>query len=83
MIATSGWNGNGNGTNSSGFAALPAGGRHYHGAFYEVGYDGFWWSSTENIANYAWCRNVNYYYIDVYRDMYLKEIGLSVRCVRD
>ncbi|MBM3455516.1 MAG: hypothetical protein FJX80_10255, partial [Bacteroidetes bacterium] len=36
----------GNGTNSSGFSGLPGGYRNYSGYFYDMGFNGFWWSST-------------------------------------
>jgi uncharacterized protein (TIGR02145 family) len=35
-----------NGSNTSGFSGLPAGYRSYNGSFYNVGSDGFWWSSS-------------------------------------
>ena len=46
MKSTSGWKENGNGTNSSGFSSLP-GGWFGNGTFKEIGYYGYWWSSTE------------------------------------
>ncbi|MBM3920821.1 MAG: hypothetical protein FJ347_06290, partial [Sphingomonadales bacterium] len=47
MKSKTGWNENGNGTNSSGFSGLPGGTRNYNGTFYTIGYDGYWWSSSE------------------------------------
>jgi len=84
MKATSGWDNNGNGTNTSGFSALPGGYRHGNGDFYYfVGTYGGWWSSTQYYTNHAWYRVLYYYYSNVYRDDYYKDYGFSVRCVRD
>ena len=56
MKSTSGWFSNGNGTNSSGFTALPGGFRLYLGSFSNIGLYGYWWSATEGNADGAWCR---------------------------
>lgn len=67
----------------SGFSALPGGYRSYSGAFYDVGYGGYWWSSSEYSAASAWSRNLLYNSSEVCRYYYDKEFGFSVRCVRD
>lgn len=73
-----------NGTNESGFSALPGGYRfHYNGNFSNVGYYGYWWSSSPHGSDYAWVRIL---YSDnglVYRYYFYRRYGLSVRCVRD
>lgn len=85
-----GWKNNGNGTNSSGFSALPAGNR-FHGTFEGLGETTRYWSTTEyiNITHLAFNRTLddnhsgvgwfqaNHYY------GYPKDFGLSVRCVKD
>ena len=69
-------------TNSSGFAGLPGGFRN--GTFYSVGYNGFWWSSTETNTAGAWSRYLYYGYAIVDRvNDYLKATGYSVRLVKD
>ena len=83
MKPSSGWNNNGNGTNSSGFNALPGGYRYTNGTFYGVGGNGYWWSATEYSATSAWSRNMYYDLSDVGRFDGGKELGFSVRCVRD
>jgi uncharacterized protein (TIGR02145 family) len=84
MKSTSGWKDNGNGTNSSGFSGLPGGFRYDDGTFGSVGKDGYWWSSTEVSTFSAWYRYLFYYDGNVYRAIYFKkEVGLSVRCLRD
>lgn len=71
-------------TNSTGFAALPAGSLFDNGMFhYGIGYFGFWWSSSESNALNAWYRCMMYDSSGVYRDSTPKECGFSVRCVRD
>jgi len=87
MKSTSGWNDydgkSANGTNTSGFTALPGGYRRSDGSFSDVGDHGYWWSSTVNDAPSAWGRCMYYYYSYVLRNNYYKEDGFSVRCVRD
>jgi len=83
MKSTSGWEENGNGTNSSGFNALPGGSRSLDGSFANVGYSGIWWSSSEGNAVYAWGRYLNYFNGIVGRLRDNKGLGFSVRCLRD
>lgn len=84
MKSTSGWESNGNGDNSSGFAALPGGGRDYDGGVFSyAGYYGYWWSATEGISNTSWNRHLGYISADVHRSYNSKSYGYSVRCTRD
>jgi len=68
-------------TNETGFTALPGGSRN--GAYYFIGYYGSWWSATEYDAIIAWYRYLYYYKSTVTRDNYAKQVGFSVRCLRD
>jgi uncharacterized protein (TIGR02145 family) len=70
-------------TNESGFTALPGGYRRNDGGFFINGYDGYWWSSTENSTNYAWNRSLGYSYDSVCRGCNGKAYGFSVRCIKD
>lgn len=70
-------------TNVAGFTALPGGSRLGSGGFYNVGDGGIWWSATENDASSAWYRVVDSGSSDVGRNSYDKEVGFSVRYVRD
>lgn len=71
-------------TNSSGFTGLPGGYRSYSsGSFYNLGYLGFFWSSTEDGASFAWNRMLYYDIDDVGRGNYYKTYGFSVRCLKD
>lgn len=69
--------------NSSGFCALPAGGRFIYGGFNNVADYCGWWTSNGNDKTTAWFRNLNYYSVTVGRNTTDKHYGLSVRCVKD
>ncbi|MBN2699163.1 MAG: T9SS type A sorting domain-containing protein [Bacteroidales bacterium] len=69
--------------NATGFSALPGGYRHDFGGFDSIGTHGTWWSATEGETNQYWYRRMGYDYSYVHRNMYLKEYGYSVRCLRD
>ena len=83
MKSTSGWNNNGNGTNSSGFSVLPGGLRDSYGSFNYIGGTGYWWSSSEINTFIAWFRILNYVNGNVDRSGSDKVDGFSVRCLRD
>lgn len=81
---TTHWNSpNTEATNETGFTALPGGGRLNYGTFFDVGNNGFWWSATEYLASSAYGRDMKYDDSMVGRDLGGKEVGFSVRCVRD
>lgn len=70
-------------TNSSGFTALPGGGRSLNGTFYNMGNFTYFWSSSEYDSLNAWIRILNYNNSDVTRGHSNKDNGFSVRCLRD
>lgn len=90
LKSVNGWNEDGNGTNSSGFNALPGGKLTTYGSYDVLGYFGFWWSSTPTgVDGKVWIWDISY----GGPDMSIKSKvwrfdadilgGLSVRCVRD
>jgi uncharacterized protein (TIGR02145 family) len=81
MKSTTGWNGNNNGTNSSGFNAFPAG-YHLTLAFVGLGDQADFWSATEAPNALAWGRNLNVN-SGVARLDHIKDLGFSCRCVKD
>lgn len=83
MKSTIGWNENGNGSNESNFLGLPGGTRNDNGTFYNIGSNGYWWSSTELDTTNAWNRFLYDDYGSVYRYDDSKRDGFSVRCLRD
>ena len=77
------WFNNGNGTNSSGFTALPAGYITESGLFFGLSELGCWWSSTEDGTADAWSRDISHENSQVRRYNAPKTEGLSVRCIKD
>ena len=81
MKSTTGWNNSGNGTNATGFNALPAG-LYAANKFHNLGGDAYFWAATENYS-FAWNRFLYSGNTDVYRNSYEKSHGLSCRCLKD
>jgi uncharacterized protein (TIGR02145 family) len=90
-MKTTGTNGAGTGlwsltnegaTNSSGFSGVPGGYRTDNGYGF-IPAAGFWWSSSGYDANNAWYRSLSCFDDNASRYKYLKQFGLSVRCLRD
>ena len=82
LRAANGWSENGNGMDCFDFSALPGGDSNGNN-FYNSGYYGFWWSSTEGYASYAYSHGTGYYGYEVYKGLNLKTNRISVRCVQD
>ena len=85
---TTGWSTNENGTNTSGFAALPGGYRNYQsGGFFGNDMLSYWWSSTDDSANgqpeVAWYRRLDGDNDGVYKATTDKRAGKYIRCVKD
>ena len=78
-----GWSKRGNGTNLSGFSALPGGSRDFYGIFDYIDRLGYWWCSTQQDTILAWYRCIDESPYYVYRTNYRKQNGFSVRCVKD
>jgi uncharacterized protein (TIGR02145 family) len=84
LKTTKGWNLNGNGTDLFGFSGLPGGSRGYDGGFNGIGYDGYWWASTQQGFSFnAWIRILDCLSPEVNRLIIYEECGFSVRCLRD
>ena len=87
LKSTSGWyedeGESGNGTDSFGFSALPAGYGDYTGFYLYEGKDAYFWSSTERISDFAY--NMYLYNYGDYAGLYNynKSYGFSVRCLKD
>ena len=77
------------GTNSSGFTALPAG-VGYKSHYGRIGHWALFWSSTQVDMDYAWFAQLDNFWYPAppkYKKLYIgdhfvKENGFSVRCVR-
>ena len=101
LKATWGWDFNkwrdcyGNGTNESGFTALPGGGRYFDYQdpyqntykFSDPGLGGSWWSASEAYSQveetYVYSRYLNSSRDNVWKWGLLKHEALSVRCIKD
>ena len=82
LKSTSGWNSDGNGTNSSGFTALPAG-RRGSSTFGYLSDAASFWSATEYDGLNAQTRSLYYSISNVGRAIGKKNSGLSVRCIKN
>jgi len=80
MKSESGWENNGNGNNSSGFAGLPGGFRDRDGGFKDIGAKGFWWGTQQHSS---FSRSLFANDGNVHKEFHDYEVGLSVRCLRD
>ena len=84
---TSHWNApNSGATNSSGFTALPAGYRDGgNGAYYRIGKECYWWSSTRRLEySYdVWIRGLSYDMTDVIYGSNNMDYGYSIRLIKD
>jgi len=79
MKFTAGWANDGNGSNSSGFCALPGGGSSNNGAGIGTGVMGWWWSSSSQ--HQLWY--LTYESGNAFPSSNLPAYALSVRCLKD
>ena len=81
---TASWNSpNKDASNTSLFSALPGGYVFVSGVYFLIGYDGNWWSSSENNIPNAWTINLTYWNGNIAKDNSGKKNGFSVRCIKD
>jgi uncharacterized protein (TIGR02145 family) len=84
MKNTTGWAAGQNGTNTSGFSALPGGYRYgLSGNYNDSGNLSYWWSSTQETADLAWYRRLDGTNADIYRASVDKRGGKYVRCMKN
>ena len=67
---------------TSGFNAL-LGGSNGGGSWSNLGSNGYFWSSSQNAASYAWGRYLDLANAQVNRSLYDKSFGFSVRCLKN
>lgn len=70
-------------TNESKFTGLPGGIRYFNGDFYGIGYNGYWWSSSEEDATNSRNRGLLFNSDNVNNGVSEKVYGLSVRLIKD
>ena len=83
LKSTSGWNGDGNGTDDFGFSALPAGGMFDEGYYDNEGNRAYFWSSMEYDDAEAYYMYLYFFFSDPFQDVNLKFKGFNVRCLKD
>ncbi len=77
------WIGPNNGTNISGFTALPGGQKGHTFGFWGLGQYGCWWTSTIDYSDDAWYRYLQAWTSGIGRSRIHMRSGNSVRCVKD
>ncbi|MFA6571258.1 MAG: fibrobacter succinogenes major paralogous domain-containing protein [Bacteroidota bacterium] len=74
-------------TNASSFTALPGGWRSFDGYrysfFLDLGFSGYWWSSTERPLTISLNRYLDYHHTNLYEIDGRRYNGFSVRCIKD
>jgi uncharacterized protein (TIGR02145 family) len=84
LKSKSGWDNNGNGSNSSGFSAFPGGYRYgASGAFFNMGALSYWWSSTLDNSNLGLYRRLDFDQPKVFTGSVRRQAGKYIRCVKD
>ena len=79
-----GWDGNGNGSNETGFSAVP-GGAYFRGAYGGLGTAALFWTATEADSGFsgAFARVLASNNPDIFRYRYSLQDGFSIRCIKD
>jgi uncharacterized protein (TIGR02145 family) len=70
-------------TDKNKYTALPGGLRYSDGAFHDLGFSAYWWTSTQYSESRGIFRFLYYKDSCVYRFDNVKKIGFSVRCLKD
>lgn len=71
-------------TNESGFSALPSGIRGLNGTFHSIDSTAYFWSSSEGGSFAAYIRHVDYNSSACKKGIsFYKQVGFSIRCVKD
>ena len=83
LKSLTGWYGDGGGTDSFGFSAIPGGHKYDSGAFFSVGIYAYFWSSTEREDGKVRGMSLYYSYDDMTPYIIDKNVAYSVRCVKD
>ncbi len=84
LKSASGWASGENGTNSSGFSALPGGYRYAaDGGFNSLGNLAYWWTASLSSPDIAWYRRLDGPNNNVYRAATSVRGGKFIRCVKN
>lgn len=77
-----GWKNDKNGTNETGFTALPCGYRYGFGLFEQMGASISFWSATYRDEMYIWNPGISYNSSELYMNVSTAGHGFSVRCIK-
>jgi len=72
--------------NTSGFTALPGGGKDVVSGYFDLSFMGYFWTSTASspgLTDYSFVRTLTSYGSDAIQLSYDKASGFSVRCLKD
>lgn len=69
--------------NSSAFTGLPAGGRDPNGTYFNINYNGYFWTATQSNNTDAENCYLTYLYPYILYNKTNKSYGFSVRCIED
>lgn len=83
LKSATGWDGTGNGNNSSGFNALPAGGRGGQSGFTAQGRAAVFWSTTSKSRSFAYYQVLHATRTGIFQETDDKMSGFSIRCIKD
>ncbi|MEK7394737.1 MAG: fibrobacter succinogenes major paralogous domain-containing protein [Fibrobacterota bacterium] len=83
LKSTSGWDANGNGADTKGFCAIPAGNLDRRGIYTNQGSTADFWTASSRFGGGAISRHLNYEDNKLAKSSREKTNGLSVRCLRD
>jgi uncharacterized protein (TIGR02145 family) len=83
LKSTNGWDANGNGADTKGFCALPAGNLDRRGIYTNQGSTADFWTASSRFGGGAVSRHLNYENNALLKSSREKTNGLSVRCLRD
>ena len=70
-------------SNTGNFSALPGGLRYHDGHFHDLGFGGYWWSSTQYSATRGYFIFLFHEDSTFYRFDNLKTNGFSIRCLKN
>jgi uncharacterized protein (TIGR02145 family) len=77
------WKLDGGGYDFYGFGALPGGKSDPESGFSNLGYYGYYWTSSGELGDFAWLRRMKFDSDQTGRNDFIKNQARSVRCIRD
>ena len=83
LKSTTDWEKEGNGTDDFGFAAKPFGQVAFMGNQIQTGSYGYWWTKSEVSMKEAKYVSLFWNFDGIQIGNYNKQVGLSIRCIKD